>query len=46
MITVEDIPVENINSFWPLHYAYPVEDGIVTDEDKYGPTLMEKGAPR
>ena len=33
MITIEEIPVEQIGEFWPLHIKYLVEDGIITDEE-------------
>jgi GNAT superfamily N-acetyltransferase len=33
MITVEEIPVENINEFWSLHLKYLVDDGIISDPE-------------
>lgn len=33
MITVEEIPVENINEFWDLHMKYLVDDGIISDPE-------------
>lgn len=29
MITIEEIPVENINDFWEIHLRYLVDDGII-----------------
>ena len=33
MISIEEIPVEEINEFWKLHIRYLVEDGIISDEE-------------
>ena len=33
MITIEEIPVENLNDFWDIHIKYLVEDAIITDEE-------------
>ena len=32
-IRIEEIPVEEIDSFWEAHYRYLVDDGIVEDEE-------------
>lgn len=31
MIGIQEIPVERIEEFWPLHIKYLVEDGIIED---------------
>lgn len=36
MITIEEIPVENINEFWTLHMKYLVDDGIISDPEDIG----------
>ena len=33
MITIQEIPVENIDEFWEIHYEYLVDDGISEDEE-------------
>lgn len=33
MITIEEISVENIKDFWNIHYAYLLNDEIITDEE-------------
>lgn len=33
MITIEEIPVENINDFWKIHIDYLIKDEIVTDTE-------------
>ncbi len=33
MITIEEIPVENLIDFWNLHIKYLIEDAIITDEE-------------
>ena len=33
MIIIEEIPVEKIEDFWQIHYAYLNDDGIITDEE-------------
>jgi len=33
MIKIEEIPVEKIEGFWKIHYAYLINDGIITDEE-------------
>lgn len=33
MIQIEEIPVNKIEEFWPLHYHYLQEDGIIEDEE-------------
>ena len=33
MIEIEEIPVEKIEGFWKIHYAYLINDGIITDEE-------------
>ncbi len=36
MVTVEEIPVENIEDFWSIHLKYLVDDGIIDEpEDMY-----------
>lgn len=30
---IEEIPVERINEFWDIHYAYLINDGIITDDE-------------
>ena len=32
-ISIEEIPVENIRTFWELHIRYLVDDGIVSDAE-------------
>ena len=32
-IRIEEIPVEQIDAFWELHYRYLVDDGIIEDEE-------------
>lgn len=33
MIKIEEIPVEKIEDFWKIQYAYLINDGIITDEE-------------
>ena len=33
MIAIQEIPVEEIESFWDIHFRYLVDDGIITDEE-------------
>lgn len=33
MITIEEIPVERIEEFWPIHMDYLIGDGIITDPE-------------
>ena len=33
MITIEEIPVEGLDAFWPLHMRYLIDDGIISDEE-------------
>lgn len=33
MITIEEIPVENINDFWKIHIEYLIKDEIITDSE-------------
>ena len=33
MITIQEIPIEQIDDFWSIHIKYLVEDGIIEDED-------------
>ena len=33
MITIEEIPAEQIGTFWDRHIRYLVEDGIISDEE-------------
>ena len=33
MINIEEILVWDIDTFWPEHYTYLVDDGIITDEE-------------
>ena len=33
MISMEEIPVEDIRAFWDIHLRYLVEDGIISDEE-------------
>ena len=35
MISIEEIPVEEINEFWKLHIRYLIEDGIISDEEDF-----------
>lgn len=32
-IRIEEIPVEEIDEFWKVHFRYLVEDGIIEDEE-------------
>ena len=32
-ISIEEIPVENIQEFWDIHIKYLVDDGIISDEE-------------
>ena len=32
-ICIKEIPVEEIETFWELHYRYLIEDGIIEDEE-------------
>ena len=32
-ISIEEIPVSNIDEFWDIHYRYLVDDGIITDDE-------------
>ena len=32
-ICIKEIPVEEIDTFWELHYRYLIEDGIIEDEE-------------
>ena len=32
-IRIEEIPVEQTEEFWELHYRYLIEDGIIEDEE-------------
>ena len=34
MIMIEEIPVENIEDFWRIHYAYLLNDEIITEEEE------------
>ena len=36
MITIEEIPAENIDEFWKLHIRYLTDDGIINDEEDIG----------
>ena len=36
MITIEEIPVENICEFWDIHLKYLIGDGIIEDEEDVG----------
>ena len=33
MISIEEIPLEEINEFWDIHIRYLVDDGIISDEE-------------
>ncbi len=33
MITIEEIPVDNINDFWKIHFKYLMDDGIIDDPE-------------
>ena len=33
MIEIQEIPVEQINDFWNIHFKYLVEDKIIEDEE-------------
>ena len=33
MITIQEIPVEEIETFWDIHFQYLVEDEIITSEE-------------
>lgn len=33
MITIQEIPVEEIDSFWDIHFKYLVDDGVITEEE-------------
>ena len=33
-ICIKEIPVEEIDTFWELHYRYLIEDGIIEDEEE------------
>ena len=33
MITIQEIPVEEIENFWDIHFKYLVEDEIITSEE-------------
>ena len=33
MISIEEIPIEEINEFWDIHIRYLVDDGIISDEE-------------
>lgn len=33
MIEIQEIPVENIESFWDIHIRYLIEDEIIEDEE-------------
>ena len=33
MICIEEIPVERIDEFWPIHLKYLTEDGVIEDEE-------------
>ena len=33
MIRIEEIPAERMDEFWPLHFKYLVDDGIIEDEE-------------
>lgn len=33
MITIQEVPLEEIDEFWKLHIRYLIEDGIITDEE-------------
>lgn len=33
MIEIQEIPVEQIDDFWKIHFQYLTEDGIITDEE-------------
>ena len=32
-ILIEEIPVENIDEFWKIHFKYLVDDEIITDDE-------------
>ena len=33
MIAIKEIPVEELDAFWPLHMRYLIDDGIISDEE-------------
>lgn len=33
MITIQEIPIEQIQDFWKIHMQYLIEDEIITDEE-------------
>ena len=33
MITIEEIPIENIEEFWQIHLRYLIDDAIIEDEE-------------
>lgn len=33
MITIEEIPVKDIDDFWEIHYEYLLNDEIISDEE-------------
>ncbi len=33
MITIEEIPVDNINDFWKIHFKYLMDDGIIDNPE-------------
>ena len=40
-IRIEEIPVEEIDEFWKVHFRYLVEDGIIEDEEDREYTKMQ-----
>ena len=33
MISIQEIPIDEIQDFWSLHITYLVNDGIITDKE-------------
>ena len=34
MVTIQEIPVEQINDFWSIQFQYLVDDGMITEEEE------------
>ena len=33
MIEIEEIPIDQLNSFWDIHFRYLIDDGIIDDQE-------------
>lgn len=33
LVTIQEVPVEEIESFWEIHFKYLIDDGIITEEE-------------